>query len=85
MNAVDRKQAFRSPESEFRFPHAVVHCGALSHDEKLTVLRNWKQEIVQLQRAAEENMIDERGSADVATRLADVTQAMIDLKGMPNS
>ena len=50
-----------------------------SHDDKLTVLRNWKQELVQLQKAAEENMLDERGPSDVGSRLAAVTQAMIAL------
>jgi len=45
----------------------------------LTVLRNWKQELVQLQKAAEENMLDERGPSDVGSRLAAVTQAMIAL------
>ena len=50
-----------------------------SPDDKLTVLRNWKQELVQLQKAAEENMLDERGPSDVGAKLAAVTQAMIAL------
>ena len=49
------------------------------HDDKLTALRNWKQELVQLQKAADENMLDERGPSDVGSRLAAVTQAMIAL------
>jgi len=63
----------------FKYPEAVVHCRELSHDESLTVLRNWKQELVQLQKAGEENMLDERGPSDVGSRLAAVTQAMIAL------
>jgi len=63
----------------FKYPEAVVHCRELSHDERLTVLRNWKQELVQLQKAGEENMLDERAPSDVGSRLAAVTQAMIAL------
>ena len=54
-----------------------------SHDDKSTVLRNWKQELVQLQKAPEENMLDERGPSDVGSRLAAVTQAMIALDERP--
>jgi len=77
---IDRKKAFTVPQSVFKYPQAVVRCSELSHDEKLTVLRNWKQELVQLQKAAEENMLDERGPSDVGSRLAAVSQAMIALE-----
>ena len=79
MTIIDRKKAFTVPQSVFKYPGAVVHCRELSHDDKVTVLRNWKQELVQLQKAAEENMLDERGSSDVGSRLAAVSQAMIAL------
>jgi len=80
MTKIDRKKAFTVPQSVFKYPEAVVHCRELSHDDKVTVLRNWKQELVQLQKAGEENMLDERGSSDVGSRLAAVTQAMIALE-----
>jgi hypothetical protein len=79
MTKVDLKKAFSVPQSVFKYPEAVLHCRELSHDDKVTVLRNWKQELVQLQKAAEENMLDERGPSDVGSRLAAVTQAMIAL------
>jgi hypothetical protein len=79
MTKVDLKKAISVPQSVFKYPEAVLHCRELSHEEKLTVLRNWKQELVQLQKAAEENMLDERGPSDVGSRLAAVTQAMIAL------
>jgi len=40
-----------------------VHCGELSHDDKVKLLRHWKQELVQLQKGGEQNMLDERGPA----------------------
>jgi hypothetical protein len=79
MTRVDRKKAFTVPQSVFDYPEEVVQCSELSYDDKVTVLRNWKQELVQLQKAGDENMLDERGTSDVGSRLAAVTQAMIAL------
>lgn len=76
MAKIDRKKAFTVPQSVFKYPEDVVHCRDLSHDDKITVLRNWKQELVQLQKAGEENMLDERGSGDVGSRLEAVSKAM---------
>jgi len=84
MIAVDRKKAFTAPQAVFTYPEAVAQCRELSHDEKLTVLRNWKQELVQLQKAGEENMLDERGPGDVGSRLTAVTNAMIVLGESPS-
>jgi hypothetical protein len=80
MESIDRKRAFSAPESEFRIPHAVVESRELSDDDKMVVLRNWKQELIQLQKANEENMLNGGGQNDLATRLAAVTQAMTELK-----
>lgn len=55
-------------------------CHELSHDEKLTVLHNWKRELVQLQKAGEENMLHERRPGEVGSRLAAVTNAIIALE-----
>lgn len=79
MTKVDRNKAFTVPQSMFDYPQEVVHCRELSYADKLTVLSNWKQELVQLQKAAEESMLDERGFSDVGTRLTAVTQALIAL------
>ena len=88
MTTVDRKKAFTVPQSVFDYPEEVVHCRELSHDDKVTVLSNWKQELVQLQKAGEENMLDERApsgrvASDVGSKLAAVTQAIIALEEAP--
>lgn len=83
MTTIDPKKAFTIPQAVFGYPQAVLRCGELSHDEKLTVLRNWKQELVQLQKAGEESMLDERGSGDVGARLAEVSNALIALDERP--
>jgi len=77
MTTIDRKRAFTVPQSLFKYPEAVVHCRGLSHDKKVTVLRNLKRELVQLQRTEEESLLDGRGSSDTGSRLAPVPQAMI--------
>jgi hypothetical protein len=85
MTTIDQKKAFKIPQAVFAYPQAVLRCRELSHDEKLTVLRNWKQDLVQLQKAGEENMLDERGPNDVGQRLAEVTDAMIALEQGPRA
>lgn len=89
MTKIDRKRAFSVPQTVFSYPQAVVHCSDLTYDEKLTVLRNWKQELVQLQKAGDENMLNERSSgdvgSDVGSRLAAVTNAMIALQDRPHA
>jgi len=70
MTKIDRKWAFTVPESVFNYPYAVVHSRELSRDDKVTVLRNLKQELVQLHKAAEEGRLDERGPGDVGSPFA---------------
>ena len=42
MEIVNRKTAFSAPDSVFRHPQRVVASTALSHDEKVALLRKWK-------------------------------------------
>jgi hypothetical protein len=79
MTAIDRKRAFNAPESHFRHPRFLLQNPELSYDDKITVLRNWKQALIQLQNASDENMLD-NASNDVSAQLAAVTQAMRDLR-----
>jgi hypothetical protein len=79
MTTIDRKKALAAPESVFSHPFEVLHSGELTHDEKVSILRNWKQSLEQLQTASEENMLNEAGSSDVSMRLAAVTNALIEM------
>jgi hypothetical protein len=81
MTAIDRKRAFNAPESVFRHPRLVLQSPELSDDDKVVVLRNWKQGLIQLQQASEENMDSGAGPSDVSTQLAAVSRAMNELKG----
>jgi len=79
MTTIDRQKAFCTPETVFSHPFEVLHSGDLAHDEKVKILRNWKQSLEQLQTASEENMLNEAGTSDVSNRLAAVTNALIEM------
>jgi hypothetical protein len=81
MTSIDRKQAFNAPESVFRHPRLVVRSPELTYDDKIAVLRHWKQGLIQLQKVGEENLHSSTGSNDdVSTQLAAVSQAMSELR-----
>lgn len=67
----------RDPERTFTEPRLLVENDELSASEKLAVLESWQADLIELQKAAEENM----GSANVApgtsaAKLAKVTEAI---------
>lgn len=43
MNTAELKQAFSLPDVVFGNPQRVVAAPALSHDDKVALLRKWKQ------------------------------------------
>ena len=79
MTTIDRHKALCAPEAVFSHPFEVLHSSELGYDEKVKILRNWKQSLEQLQTASEENMLNEAGTSDVSTRLAAVTNALIEM------
>ena len=82
MGTIDRQRAYASPEAVFSHPFEVLHSSELTHEEKVEVLRNWKQSLEQLQTASEENMLNEPGSSDVSLKLAAVTNALIEMHAL---
>ncbi|MFU8814959.1 MAG: hypothetical protein ACNA7W_06420 [Pseudomonadales bacterium] len=65
-----------NPSRHFSEPAEVLKAGDLSHTDKIEVLRNWANELRQLQVAEEENM---RGASGVGSRLQAVEQALLQL------
>jgi len=43
METIDRKLVFDTPAAVFVHPIRVVQSAQLSHDDKVVVLRNWKE------------------------------------------
>jgi hypothetical protein len=78
MTATNLKNAFSTPESQFRHPQHVLRDSELSYDDKIAVLRNWKAGLVQQQ--TDSGDPNGPGNADVAAQLAAVTQAIRDLR-----
>jgi hypothetical protein len=75
MTATNRKQAFCSPESQFRHPQYVLRDSELSYDDKIAVLRNWKLGLVQKQLGD-----DGPEKAEVDSQVAAITQAIRELR-----
>jgi hypothetical protein len=67
------------PQKAFAHPQHLVDAKGLSNDEKIRLLLDWRQDLLEMQTATEENMPGQRGDAGVAVRLKDVTDALLAL------
>jgi hypothetical protein len=76
-NSIER--ALADPEGTFRDPLFIVGNKALTEAEKIKILLDWRQDLLELQHAGEENMPGKRGDSDVAARLSAVSNALIAL------
>lgn len=79
MNRLNRERALADPEATFRQPRIVVEHGELSDADKIRILLNWRQDLLEMQTAGAENMPDLSGESQVATRLQAVTDALLAL------
>lgn len=79
MNTRQGVAALSDPESTFLEPRFVVDDKGLSHDEKVKVLLDWRQDLLELQTASEENMLRKRGELNLGARLKAVTDALLAL------
>jgi len=63
----------------FPDPGTLAASTELSRPDRIRALLDWKQDLLELQKAGEENMPDRSGRTDVATRLKAVSDALISL------
>jgi hypothetical protein len=76
MNTV-LQELIRDPESKLGEPVKLVERSDLTTREKLVILESWRADLVELQKAAEENMASVNLDAGVtAARLAEVMAAI---------
>jgi hypothetical protein len=76
----------RDVERLFEDPAKVVENEELSKADKLKILENWKLDLIELQRANDENMARYgRDGGDVAESLRAVSMALESLRGLPGS
>jgi hypothetical protein len=66
-------------EAAYREPRFLLEDRSRSDAEKIKLLLDWRQDLLELQTAAGENMPDQCGEANGATRLQAVMDALITL------
>ena len=71
--------ALSDPASTFLEPRFVAENKGLTREEKIKVLLDWRQDLLELQTASDENMSRKRGDSNVGARLTAVTDALIAL------
>ena len=71
--------ALSDPEGTFLEPRFVAENKGLSRDEKVRVLLDWRQDLLEQQTATGENMSRKRGEPNLGARLKAVTDALIAL------
>ena len=79
MDTFDLKRAFISPELVFGHPQRVLVATALSHDDKVFVLRRWKQALERLWSADASGTVRAKVAPDVSAKLAAISRALSEL------
>lgn len=79
VNARQAAPRISNPREAFVDPQHLVDAKGMSDDEKIKLLLDWRQDLIEMQTASEENMPGQRDDAGVALRLKAVTDALIAL------
>jgi len=67
------------PEATYHEPRVLLQDGSRSDADKIKLLLDWRQDLLELQTAGAENMPNQCGESNVASRLQAVTDALIAL------
>ena len=83
MNSQNRqlKHAMVSPDDRYSSAADVLRDTELSIQDKIKVLENWKDELIQHLESENENMQDELQLGEESETLKAVDQGLVDLKG----
>ena len=74
---LSKDELMRHPAAVFKEPLRVLEHPELSADQKVAILTQWKDEVVQRQKAEEENMGD---GGSVAELLREIQNALEQIK-----
>lgn len=80
--AMNQRSGSRDPmeiRQHFRDPQTLAGSAVLALPDKIRALLDWKQDLLERQKAGEENMLGRPGHSDVASRLKAVSDALISL------
>jgi hypothetical protein len=79
---IKRDILVQNAEREFKEPQHLLEDQDLSDDQKIQILLGWQLDLLDLQRAADENMPSaDSPSGEVAEKLQKVSEALEDLRG----
>jgi hypothetical protein len=79
MSTPKRASPTCDPEAVYREPHFLLEDKNRSDKEKIKLLLDWRQDLLELQTAGAENMPNQQGESNVASRLQAVMDALITL------
>ena len=83
---INRNKLMRNPEGEYLSPRNIVEHPELAHEQKIQLLMNWRNDLLELQRANGENMQKSGDdSGDIAEDLKTVTDALLTLDADPST
>ncbi|MGD8324380.1 MAG: hypothetical protein PVF50_08430 [Gammaproteobacteria bacterium] len=71
------RQLIRDPEGRFSDPRRLLEREDISPNDKLLVLQDWQTDLLELQRAADENMPSAQASpGETAEKLSEVNKVI---------
>lgn len=76
-------ETMQNPERVFRDPARVLEHQEMSEEQKIRLLMNWRLDLLELERATEENMAGDDDTGSVAERLSKVNAALEELGARP--
>ncbi len=79
MSTARRVDPLSDPEATFQEPRFLLGNIGLSNDEKIKILLDWRQDLLELEIASQENMPSKGGASNIGARLKAVTDALISL------
>lgn len=77
-NSTKFEKAITEPSIVFSKPHDVIYCDFLTHEQKLTSLKNWESTLNHLSESTSEGMQGPPKNDDV---LAEIHSALEELEG----
>lgn len=75
---------FRDPELNFGSPRRLAVADSLTRLEKLEILESWKIDLIEMQRAEEENMPSTAADDSVGKKLTEVIEVIASLERQGN-
>lgn len=80
-----RDTLMQNPDREFQDPRRLLEDQELTDKQKVQLLMNWRLDLLELERATEENMASAKDTGKVAEKMKKVNDALGALGASPRS